>query len=164
MPLWPYSMEEEYLARGRPKNVSSLESVTAGLAQRLQNRVTVPVRTVHPGERLNGVLLLLVVLDLGEQPVSLQVADRCNRHALAAQGSGKSTAEVDGGQHVFGLGVHIPHGAAQPPFGSDLSGLGGVPDVHGAEVGAVRVRVAYPVDQGQLAPVPQLFDRRRMGS
>lgn len=57
------------------------------------------------------------------------------------------------------LGVEV----ATEPAVAGGGGVGGVPDVHGLEVGAVGVGVADALDDGGLAVVEELFERAHLG-
>ena len=95
-------------------------------------------------------------VDAGEQAVGLEVADGGDGHAFHHQGAGEAAAEVNGGEHVLGVGVHQLGGAAQPALSADDFGLAGVPDVHAAEVGVAGGGVADAHEHGQLPGFPEL--------
>ena len=130
-----------------------------------QRHHRVPARdvAVHPCKRLKGEHPQFFVFNIGKETVGFQVAHRGHRHAGAAQRSRQAAPEVDGRQHVLALRVNIPYGPAQPPFGANSFWLSGMPDVHGSEMGAVRVLVTDAVDYGHLTLVPQLLHRPHAG-
>src|SRR2546425_12513604 len=70
---------------------------------------------------------------------------------------GQPPAVVDARDHILFVGVQVSDGPAEPPLGGELVGLTGVPDVHGAEVGTVAVREAYPLYYCDLPLVIQLL-------
>ena len=77
---------------------------------------------------------------------------------MTAIGPGKAGADVDAGQHILGVGVQFPDGLTQPTLDTHPIRLGGVPDVHAPEVGAVGVGVADTLDYGHLPLVVQPFE------
>ena len=145
------------------KYVRADVGILPGLAQQRHHRVAARHVAVHPGECLKGEHPQLFVLDVGEKAVSLQIAHRGNRDAGASQRPGQAAPEVDGGQHVLALRVDVADSAAQPALGANGVRLGGMPDVHGAEVGAVGVLVADALDNGNLPFIPQGLHRAHAG-
>ena len=114
---------------------------------------------VHVAERFQRLGALVVGVHVAEESVRGEVGDRGDRRVLGDERSGERGAEVDGGHDVVGLGVHVADRLAQPAFVADLGRLGGMPDVHRAEVGAAGHRVADAVDYGDLAVVKEVLDR-----
>ncbi len=141
-----------------PQDISPLEGVQAGLAQVIHHPPAAHGGRVHAGEGLQHLAPLLFRLNAGQQAVALQVAHRGHRRPLGRQGAGQPVAEVDGGDHVLAPGVQLTDGPSQPPLFSHPGRLSGMPDIHGAKVGAVGVGVADTVDDGHLALVPQLLN------
>ena len=137
--------------------------VLPSLAQQRHHRVPARHVAVHPGEGLEGEHPQFFVFNVGEQAVGREVSNRCNGNTRAAQRAGQAAPEVDRRQHILALRVDVPNGAAQPAFGPNGLGLGSVPDVHRAEVGAVGVLVADPIDDGHLALVPERLHRTHAG-
>ena len=102
---------------------------------------------------------LLVGVQVAEQSVGGEVRYRRDRRVLGDERPGEGGAEVDGGHDVVGLGVHVANGLSQPALVADPGRLGGVPDVHRAEVGAAGHGVADAMEYGDLAVVEQVLDR-----
>ena len=141
------------------EDVGALEGVQPSLAQVLHHRPGPDGGPVHVGESLQHPLALLLLLDAGQEPVGLEVGDRCHRDARRDKGPRQPLADVDGGDGVLSFGVDLPDGAAEPPFCPHLLRLAGVPDVHRAEVGPGGVGVAHAVDDGHVALVELFFQR-----
>ena len=56
--------------------------------------------------------------------------------------------------------VQVTDGPAQPAIRDHFRGLGGMPDIHGAEVGADGVGIANPLQDGHFPLVVQRLERR----
>ena len=144
--------------RRRPEDVRSLERGLAGLPDELGHDVPSLGPAVHLRERVESVQPRLLVLNVGEQPVGFQVSHGRHRHPHARQRPGQPSAEVQARKHVLASWVQVSDGASEPTLPDHLRGFGGVPDVHGPEVGAVGFRVADAVYDGDIAVVPQPLD------
>ena len=146
--------------RCRGEDVGAFQGIQAGLGQVIIHRAGADRGRVRSGEDLQGFRPLVFTLDAGQHPVGLQVAYRGHRHAGGGKGSGKAAAKVDGGQDVLLVGVQVTDGPAQPAIGNHFCGLGGMPDIHRAEVGANGVGIADTLQDGYFPLVVQRLKRR----
>src|SRR5262249_38596856 len=122
-------------------------------------------RGIHLCEAIEHLQALLPFLDVGQEPILLQWAgDTRHGNTWRDQGPEQALSEAHGSDHVLLSGVVFARALAQPALGPHLLRLARVPDIHGAEVRAWRVRVAHAVDDGQLALIPEPLHRshRRM--
>ena len=134
MGLAAYSTLDEYLSRAVLRRSGALEGVGSCLAEEVHDGVPAAFSAVHLGECVEGVLSEHLVLEVWEEAVGLEVADGGYWYASYAEGPWEAPAEVDGREDVLAGGVEVPGGPSEPSLGGDVVGLGGVPDVHGAEV------------------------------
>ena len=118
---------------------------------------------VHVAEGVEGLFPLVASVHVAEKSVGGEVGDRSDGRVLCYERPWEGCAEVDGGNDVVALRVHVADRLAEPALIADLGRLGGVPDVHRAEVGAVGYGVADAVDDGDLAVVVQVLDRAHRG-
>ena len=151
------------LLRGGTQNVRALERVRARLPQKVHHLIAPLRAAVHLGERLERVLPHELVLNVGEQPVGLEVADGRHGDAADAERARQPATEVDGGQDVVAVRIQLARRQPKPAFAPNVVGQRRVPYVHRAEVRAVRVRVADAVDHRHLPLVPQPLDRPHAG-
>ena len=141
---------------GGGQDVGALESVGTGGVDVVHDRAGSDGRGIHSAEDFQCVVALGITVNAGEQAVGLEVADGGNGHAFHHQGAREAAAEVNGGKHVLGVGVHQLGGAAQPALGADDFGLAGVPDVHAAEVRVAGGRVTDADEDSELSGFPVL--------
>ena len=143
-----------------------LRASRPGLTQVVHGHAGADGRRIDAGEEFQHLVTVFSPTDggdVGQHAVGCQVGHGGDGNAAQGHGPGQPLAEVYALQHVLAGGVQVADDAAQPAFGAHLVRLAGMPDVHGAEVGARRVLVADAVDDGHLALVPQVLDRPHSG-
>ena len=145
------------------QDVCAAQRVETRLAEEVHHRAAADRLRVHVGEDFERLCALVRAVDVVQQTVAFEVGDRRYRHAGRYERARQACAEVYCTDNIVAAGVHLAQRLAQPTLVADLRGLGGVPDVHRAEVRAVRVRIADAVYYGDLALVPQVLDRSHAG-
>src|SRR5207245_879577 len=81
-----------------------------------------------------------------------------DRQAGQRKRAPQATPEVDSDEDVLRPGIDLAHRFAEPAVDGDLVGLARVPDIHGAEVRVVGVRVSNAGHDGHLAFIPERLD------
>jgi hypothetical protein len=139
---------------GRDRS-GEVEEVGRGLGDRsvpwpLRGGVRVPERQVH------------LLVDGFVAGAELRPVDGHHRAALhrAAQVQRERLTDLGGGVDVLRAPEQPVEPAAEPAARRDTGGLRAHPVRHRGEVGQVRVRVADPLDDRDLAAVPTRLDRR----
>ena len=104
----------------------------------------------------------------GEPLVGLGILEGDGGELVALERERGGVADVDGGLGIgLGLGVGaVALGvevAAEPAVFGGIFGIGGLPDFHGAEVGAVGVGIADALDDGHLSGVVEVFEGGEVG-
>jgi hypothetical protein len=115
-------------------------------------------RRIHVAEQTQRFCALVLALDTRQHSVGFQIAHRGDRHTRHRQRAGEAATKVHAGQDVVVARIDITNGPAKPAFGADFVGLTGVPNMHGAEVRAVRVGIADALNDGHFPLVPQGLD------
>ena len=151
------------LLRCRAEDVCPAQGVRTRLRDVFPDETAPELRRIHLGKQVQGLRALVCALNTRQDTVGLQIAHRGDRHARRRQRAGEAATKVHAGQDILLVGIDIPNGPAQPALGAYLVGLTGVPDIHGAEVGAVRVGIANALNDRHFPLVPQLLDGRHVG-
>ena len=128
---WPtelleYSTLEVYLSGAVDKMSAPFNASGTRVPNVVNHRTATDGRGIHPSEHVQGLGPLVLTLDLGQQPVGLQVTHRRHRNTVFGQSPGQAPSEVDTGQHVVSVGIKVLDGTAQPPFAALGVGRAGV--------------------------------------
>ena len=146
------------LVHGGSENVRALERVGSRLSEELHDGVAAVGGAVHLGEGIEDCLAAALIAHVSEEAVGLEVADGGHGNAALAERPRQATPEVDRSQDILAVRIELLSGATEPALVADVLRQGSVPDVHGAEVRAVGVRVADAMDDGDLPLVPEPLD------
>ena len=130
---------------------SPRDDVEAGLRKVVQHHAGADLVPIHALEDFQRRGAALRIVDAGEQTVGVQVVEGGHRHAGHGHRPRQPLADADAGEDVVAARVQLADHAPRPAFGADFDRFAGVPDIHGAEVGAVRIRVADALDHGNFA-------------
>ena len=139
------------------QDIGALERVQTGLGQVVVGRAGADEGRIHLGEDVQGLHALVFAVDAGQHSIGREIADGGDGDAGSGEGAGESAAEVHRGEHVLAVGVQLTDGLAQPALGDYLGRLRGVPDVQGAEVGAVGLRITDALEHGNFALVVEVL-------
>src|SRR5262249_48700593 len=116
-----------------------------------------PRNAPGPCPLICGRSALRLFLNGWQEAIGLERAsDTGNRYARYGERPEQARAEAHRGDHVLLPRIDFAHHAAEPAFGADLVGLAGVPDVHGAEMRARRIRKMAAMQKDPVLVVVQL--------
>ena len=145
------------------QHVRAAQGVQTRLAEQVHRRSAAQSHRVDVLEHIQHFRPLYIRPQVSHQSVCLQVCHRCDWSTFSDKRSRQAAAKVDRSNDIVALRMHLPDRISQPTFISNVSRFGGVPDVHRSEVRSVRLRVTHPMDDRDLALVPQLFDGLHTG-
>ncbi len=118
------------------QNVGTFQRVQTGLAQIVHHFALADHWRIGFGKTLQDFLALLL-LDARQHAVVFQRAtDTRHRHASQRHRPEHALSEAHARDHIFFVRIDIANHPTEPTFRPDFFRLTGVPNVHGAEVGA----------------------------
>ena len=163
MGLSAYSTSDSYLSGASLSWSAPFRTSSPVWGEIVHDRAGADGGRVHLLEDVERLAPLPPVADPGHQAVALKIAYRGYRHAGRGHRAWEAASEVDAGQNILLVRVHLAHGPGYPALRSHALRSAGVHDVHGAEVGAARILVTDPLHHRDLARVVHLLHRPHAG-